>query len=251
MSPSKLQGSTGHIATARLGLLGLALSACLGNSLAQGRGDVEGQLYSPGPFDRLQVEGLTQVKLSQGDKDQVFIVGDPELQKTVQLRLVNQQLRIEPSGGWKFWNNARLQLEISMRELKQLTLAGASDVHAPGPLRLQGLTVRISGAGQVRLDDLMAERLDFNVSGAGDGQLRGQVGQLNLGISGKGKLLADHLRTGRAQVNISGIGNAQLWVVEDLAVHISGVGSVEYWGQPQVTRQTSGLATIKSLGEKR
>ncbi|RQO60436.1 hypothetical protein DBR47_08730 [Paucibacter sp. KBW04] len=243
--------SASYFAFARLALLSLALGASMGHSLAQGRGEVEGQLYSPGPFDRLQVEGLSQVKLSQGDKDQVFIVGDPELQKTVQLQLVNKQLRIEPSGGWKFWNNARLQMEITLRDLKQLTLAGASDVHAPGPLKLNGLTVRISGAGQVRLDDLTAERLDFNVSGAGDGQLRGQVAQLNLGISGKGKLLAEQLRAGRAQVNISGIGNAQLWVVEDLAVHISGVGSVEYWGQPQITRQTSGLATIKALGEKR
>ena len=235
----------------RMGLLGLALGCGFVCSQAQGSGEVEGQLYSPGPFDRLQVEGLTVVKLSQGDKDQVFIVGGPELQKTVQLRLINQQLRIEPSGGWKFWNNSRVQLEVTMRDLKQLTLAGATDLHAPGPLRLNGLTVRISGAGQVRLDELTAERLDFNVSGAGDGQLRGQVGQLNLGISGKGKLLAENLRAGRAQVNISGIGTAQLWVIEDLAVHISGVGSVDYWGQPQVTRQTSGLATIKALGDKR
>lgn len=232
------------------GLLSLVLGGLALSSHAQAS-EAEGQLYTPGPFDRLQVDGLTQVKLSQGDKDQVFILGGPELQKSVELRLINKQLRIEPSGAWKFWNNSRLQMEITLRDLKQLTLAGASDVHAPGPLRLNGLTVRISGAGQVRLDDLTAERLDFHVSGAGEGQLRGQVGQLNLGISGKGKLLAENLRVKQAQVNISGIGNTQLWVSEELAVHISGIGSVEYWGQPQVTRQTSGMATIKALGEKR
>lgn len=211
----------------------------------------EGQLYTPGDFARLEVAGAAHVRLLQGERDQVFIAGGPEVQRSVELELRKDRLVIRPAGGWKFWSPARLQIDVAMRQLSQLVISGSSDVRAPGPLRAERLAVQISGAGQVRFDELQAEQLRFIVSGAGDGQLGGQVHDLQLQISGKGKLLADQLRTARATVAISGIGTARLWVSDQLQVNVSGVGTVEYWGQPEVQRQSSGFASVKALGEKR
>lgn len=211
----------------------------------------QGQLYTPGDFDRIEVAGAAHVRLLQGERDQVFIAGGPEVQKGVELELVRDRLVIRPAGGWKFWSPARLQIDVLMRQLSQLLISGSSEVHAPGPLRVERLAVNISGAGLARFDDLHAEQLRFVVSGAGDGQLRGQVGDLQLQVSGKGKLLADQLQATRATVGISGIGSAQLWVSEELRINVSGVGTVEYWGRPEVRRSTSGIATIKALGERR
>jgi len=130
--------------------------------------------------------------------------------------------------------------------------AGASDVYATGPFKTESLSVHISGAGNVRFDELNAGTLRFIVSGAGDGQLSGQVKDLGIDLSGKGKLQADQLRAANARVNISGVGNAALWVTDSLRVNISGVGTVDYWGQPQtVSRSASGLATINARGDKR
>jgi len=103
----------------------------------------------------------------------------------------------------------------------------------------------------VRFDRLIADQLRFYISGAGDGQLAGQVADLRLGVSGKGKIQADQLRAARAVVHISGVGNAQLWVTEALKVSVSGVGTIDYWGNPQVSRSSSGLATINARGDKR
>ena len=211
----------------------------------------EGRLYTPGPFDRLDVAGSAQVKLSQGERDQVFIVGDAEVQKGVTVDLSNNRLSIRPTGGWKFWNTARLQIEVQMRQLSQLILSGASDLHAPDKIRSERLSVSISGAGLARFDDLLVNHLRFDISGAGDGQLSGQVGDMALSVSGKGKVQAEQLRAASALVSISGIGNANVWVTDTLRVSISGVGSVDYWGQPEVRRSTSGLASITARGDKR
>ena len=211
----------------------------------------EGQLYAPGDFERLEIAGAAYVRLLQGDRDQVFIAGGPEVQKSVELELRRDRLVIRPAGGWKFWNASRLQIDVLMRQLSQLVISGSSEVRAPGPLRAERLAVQISGAGQVRFDELQAEQLRFVVSGAGDGLLRGQVRDLQLQVSGKGKLIAEQLRATRATVGISGIGNANLWVSDDLQIHVSGIGTIEYWGQPEVHRHTSGFATVKALGDKR
>lgn len=226
------------------------LLACTG-ALAQPTDTREGRLYTPGPFERLDVAGAAQVRLSQGDRDQVFVVGDSATQKDLQLELSGNRLRIRSSDSWKFWNRSRVQVEVQMRQLSQLILSGASDLHATGPIRTEQLSIGISGAGLVRLDDVVAGHLRFDISGAGDGQLAGQVGELKLGVSGKGKLMAEQLRASRATVSISGIGNAALWVTDELRISVSGVGSVDYWGQPQVRRSTSGMATVTGLGDKR
>jgi hypothetical protein len=212
----------------------------------------EGRTYELGSFDRLELDGSAKVRLSQGERDQVFIAGDDAVQKNVEIELSNGLLRIHPSGGWKFWNNSRLQVDVQMRRLSQLTLSGASDLYATGPIKTEKLSISISGAGLARFDELAAGVLRLDISGAGDAQLAGSADELGVSVSGKGKILAEQLRAGRATVSISGVGNANLWVTESLRVSISGIGNVDYWGQPQqVRRSTSGLGSINARGDKR
>jgi hypothetical protein len=210
-----------------------------------------GKIYAPGPFDRLELAGAARVILVQGERDQAFIAGDAEVQKSVEVELADHQLVIRPSGGWKFWHSGKLFVQVEMRQLHQLAISGASDVHAPSPLRTDQLKLSISGAGQARLDQLQARQLSFVISGAGDGQLGGQVDELALQISGKGKVVADRLQAQRARVSVSGIGNVVLWVKDDLSAHISGIGSVDYFGNPNVQRSVSGMGSISAKGDKR
>lgn len=209
-----------------------------------------GRLYAPGPFDSIELAGAARVVLVQGSRDQVFIAGEAEAQKGVEIELADRQLIVRPSGGWKFWGSTKPFVQVEVRQLRQLSISGASDVHAPGPLRTDQLRISISGAGLARLDQLQARQLQFHISGAGDGQLGGQVGEMALQISGKGKVIADRLQAQRARVSVSGIGNVVLWVTDELSAHISGIGSVDYYGSPQVQRSVSGMGSINAKGEK-
>ena len=117
-----------------------------------------GKVYAPGAFDRLEVGGSARVLVVQGEHDQAFIAGDADVQKSVEVELSDRQLVIRPTGGWKFWHNGKLFIQVEVRQLRQLSVSGASDVHAPGPLRSDQLKLSISGAGNVRLDQLQARQ---------------------------------------------------------------------------------------------
>jgi hypothetical protein len=231
-------------------MLAAGACACTG-ALAQAQA-AEGKTYTPGPFDKIEIDGSAKVRLIQGERDQVFIAGDDKVHEGVEVDVRNSRLLIHPTGGWKFWNgNKRLQVEVQMRQVSQVTLSGATDLLAVGPIRSEKLGISISGAGQARFDDLTVGALRFDVSGAGDGQLAGQVDALTLSISGKGKLIADALRADTASVSISGVGSANLWVTGTLRVSISGIGNVDYWGQPQVRKSTEGLGSVNARGDKK
>jgi len=210
-----------------------------------------GKLYAPGAFDRLELAGAARVLLVQGERDQAFIAGDADVQKGVEVELSDRQLVIRPTGGWKFWNSHKVFVKVEMRQLRQLSVSGASDVQAPGPLQCEQLKLSISGAANVRLDQLQARQLSFGISGSGEGQFGGRVDEMAVQISGKGRVVADRLQASKARVNVSGIGNVLLWVTDDLTAHISGIGSVDYFGRPNVQRSVSGMGTISAKGEKK
>lgn len=218
---------------------------------AQATSSGEGRVYAPGPFDSLVVDGAGQVRIVQGDRDEVFVPGDATMQDEVDVQLSGGRMKIDLPGGWKFWKGGNGALvEVRMKHLARLTLSGANDVIAPGPISGDQLTVSMAGSGVARFDQLQVGRLNFDISGAGEGQLSGKVDQLRLSVSGKGKIAAEQLRTGSADVSISGVGNAALWTISDLRVQISGAGHVDYWGQPSVQRSISGFGSVDARGDK-
>ena len=211
----------------------------------------EGRIYAPGPFDSVDVDGSGQIRLVQGDRDEVFVPGGESAQDDVDIHLVGSRMKIDLPGSWKFWNNGSgAQVEVRVRHLTRLTLSGSNDVLAPGPITGDQLTISMAGSGLARFDQLQVGRLNFEVSGAGEGQLAGKVDRFRLSVSGKGKIGAEQLRVGSADVSISGVGNAQLWTTNELRVQISGAGHVEYWGQPKVRKSISGFGSVDARGDK-
>ena len=230
----------------RVRLLALLLAVAAGSALAQ-----QGRLHTPGPFDRLQVSGSTKVELVQGSADQVFVTGDENVQRNVKISLDNGRLHIRNEDDRVFWNRSPVQLRVQMREVNQLMIAGFSEVRAPKAIKAGDLRISIAGHGVVQLQELTAERLRFDISGAGDADLAGQVDELVLNVSGKGTLTADKLLSRRAALNFSGIGSADVWVIDDLKIGVSGVASVNYWGKPMVHRKEAGVANVNAKGEKK
>ncbi len=212
----------------------------------------EGKSYAPGPFSRLEVDGVAKVSLTQSDKDQVFVRGNAETQERVEVSLSGGKLMIHTAGNWKFWRKDPLVVDVQMREPLAIVLSGASDLQASGPIKTPRLSVDISGAADVRLDAVDTGELRFDISGAGDGRLAGRTGMLVITLSGTGKIKAEDLKANAAKVSISGAGGARLWVTDMLNASISGIGDVDYFGSPsKVTREVSGLGSIKALGDKK
>jgi hypothetical protein len=205
---------------------------------------------APGRFDSIEISGSASVRFTQGSTEAVRVEGDEEARKAVEFEVRDGVLQIRPDGGWKFWSAQRVQIGISARELKRVTISGAADFVAPLPVRSGRLDINISGSGLARFDKLQAESLRFQVSGAGDGQVAGQVNELQIMVSGRGEFRGENLLSQRAKVAVSGIGEVRVWATQWLGVDVSGVGTVDYWGAPQLERRSSGIAKINERGPK-
>lgn len=215
-----------------------------------GAQQADGKVYTPGPFDGVEISGSATIDFVQGTTDQVVVQGGEDAQRAVTLAVRGGMLRIDPAGSWKFWDASRARIQVSARELKRVSISGAANFQATGPVRADALTVTISGAGRARFDQLETGSLDFRVSGSGDGQLAGSARDLHVRISGRSDFRGEELRSEHAVVSISGVGDVKVWATQDLEASVAGVGRIDYWGAPVVRRSVSGAATITDRGAK-
>jgi Putative auto-transporter adhesin, head GIN domain len=213
--------------------------------------DVVGKTYAPGSFDKLTFSGSAAVQFRQGDKDEIFVEGDEEMQNSITLELRGGRLEMRSEGSWKFWRGkGRPKVHVQMRDLKELQISGAADFVADEAVNLKGLRVDISGAGVARFERLKADALRFSVSGSGDGYFTGSASELSVNISGRSDFYGENLLTRNARVSISGLGKAQVWNVGDLSASVSGIGTIDYWGNPKLDKRSSGISTFNDRGAK-
>ena len=207
--------------------------------------------YLPGAFKQIAIEGTSDVQLSQGSIDQVIVEGDQNARNQIEVTVADGKLSVRNLKNWKFWNASKLKLRITVRELNEASLLGAGDLRVIGPLKSDKLHLRITGAGDVMIDELVAEELRVSIAGAGDVKVAGVTRSLWVSIAGSGDFMGEKLRAIQAKLSIAGAGDIRAWVSEDLSASIAGAGSIEFWGNTaKVNQSVSGVGSVTSRGEK-
>jgi hypothetical protein len=201
--------------------------------------------------------GVRQVELASfgnlyvevGEQEELRIEADKNLLRYIETEMRGETLVIRHRRGIGLRPRLPIEYYLTVRALDSLKVSGAGNVSLP-ELTAERFEVEISGAGSVDLDELRAERLNVRIGGAGNCEvLSGEVDEQDISISGAGDYRARNMESDRAQVNLSGLGSATLNVREHLDVHMTGAGSVRYLGRPTVEKHVTGVGSVEAIGE--
>ena len=176
------------------------------------------------PFSYIDAKGIRELEIINGQEQRVEVIGE-----TSQVRAVNTSV----DDG---------ELVITARTTRGRERAVRLLVRVK---QLQG--VDVSGSVKVRVTAIRGI-LDFDVSGATIAQLEGQVRRLNISISGASEVWAENLVADSVEADLSGAALLNVHVKQRLAVEASGGSRVVYQGQPKkLVTELTGLATLTSL----
>ncbi len=184
-------------------------------------------------FQRVDIEGLWQVNLTQGDEWRVEVSHSEDLEDDVNVYVRGDRLVLNrrSSGGWRWWRRSetRLSAEIVMPELNELELAGANQLDLSG-FAGDRLILEVAGANQVEGRDGRYESLDLSVAGASE---------INLG----GIVVTD------AKVDLAGASKVTLSMNGGvLAGSMAGAGAIGYYGTVAEERvRIAGVGRVRSL----
>jgi hypothetical protein len=204
----------------------------------------------------LQAQHANELIITQGDREGLTVEGPASIVPRLVAEVRHGTLVIGTGGSWldrlgdaltTSLTRPHIRYRLAVRELVGIEISAMASVRAAA-IRTDTLVLKFRGAGEIRIDSLMADRLEVVQFGAGKIELSGHVSQQQVTVSGPGWFTAPGLESHAAQVIIRGIGAATVWATRELAVTIRGPGQVSYYGTPRVTRSVAPLGSLVSLG---
>lgn len=179
-------------------------------------------------FSKVDVAGAFVVRFRKGDTYKVIADGREDDMSDMDVRVNGNMLevKIDRKGGLFDWNNRkRVGLTITVPNIDELKLSGASKASLVGFGNYKNLDIDMSGACRTVFDGTV-EKLTIQLSGASNAVLRGHVDQLEADLSGASKIEATGLNIDKASVDASGASHATLGHVGSLDSETSGASKV-------------------------
>ena len=201
-------------------------------------------------FNRIRVETFGEVIIKQGDEESLSIEAPRDYLRYITTEVDDETLVISTRRGFLGGPIYKVTYTITVKDLEEVSLSGAGAVKI---FELVGdhFEVNLTGAGSVEIDELAADSLEVNLASAGAIVIAGEADSQKVDISGVGSYEAGDLRSNDAEILLTGAGSAVVWVEDSLDVTVSGVGSVSYFGEnPKVTQNVSGVGSVNSKGKR-
>lgn len=220
-----------------LALVFFSTSCEIDNSL-EGNGNVITQRIAVQDFEEIDIDGVLNVYLKQGDLSKVEIMTDENLQDIVEVENINGILYVSTETNSEF-DATQMDVFITAPSINKIDLDGVTALYCESSLYLDNLEVEKHNTGYMQLNTNL-DQLVINSSGVGEMSLIGKGNEVIIDNTMTGDISAYGFITKSLVLSHDGTGDVEVFVLDYLEVSITGVGDVYCKGKPD---------TIKKSGE--
>lgn len=214
----------------------------------KGNGTIVSQDRAVTDFIELDLDGIFDVKLIQGDAIGVKVETDENLQSFIMVENSGDKLKIYDENEENIKKYSKMTVYVTLRDVERLTLDMVGKVSTKDTLKLNILKLKsIESTGRIELL-LDVPKLTVELDGFSDLKLAGSTDALDIKHKGSGNIDAFGLKAGDVIVNYSGVGNIDVTTDKSISITSSGVGHVNYKGAGIVAKsEATGAGTVKKV----
>lgn len=231
-------------------MISVLASSCVyfGGKRARGNGNIIKENRSVDDFNAVEVHGALDVYVTQGDQKGVRIEGDENLMKYIITESHGNRLEVRTKSGYNLRPSKKMKIYVTSPQFTHLDVSGACNIIGENKITsADKLELEVSGAGDIRME-ADAPDLKASISGSGKVDLAGRTQNFDLDLSGAGKATCFDMMSENTRVEISGAGSAEVFASVKLDARVSGAGSVKYKGNAtNVQQQISGAGSVKKV----
>ena len=178
-------------------------------------------------FNKIDIDGVFDVKIELRKKQGVEIIGDDNILPHIVTKSSGDTLVITSSKS--ICPKLSLQVNISQDNIERLDADGSNDINISG---------------------VKNKKFVLNLNGASDVRASGRTGEFTAKISGAGSLRAGNLHAENTEISVVGSGDAEVYASGKLNASIDGAGDIIYFGNPKdVSRRVTGVGDIEAGDE--
>lgn len=198
-------------------------------------------------FNKIEVEGVFNVFLIQGNHESVKVESDKSILPLVLTEVKNNVLTIKLKANSSINKMKKINVYVTFVDLSELSTKGAGMLSCANKLHFNDLELDLKGAGAIHLE-LEANRLNIDTEIVGVLFLAGRANVVNLDHKGIGAIEAFDLKAEKLSLKSDGVGKAEVYASKELRIKAKGLGSVEYKGNPAVKNiQNEGFGKVVSV----
>ncbi|HEY3372299.1 MAG TPA: head GIN domain-containing protein [Prolixibacteraceae bacterium] len=202
-------------------------------------------------FTEISLRIGANVHLEQGNKQSLEIEAKSSTLEELITEVKDGKLIIRFPNKNMFWNTfqpGEITIHITMPEVNALGVSGSGDIIAEDPIKTKEIDLAVSGSGNIKLEELSAQRVKSAISGSGNIVLAGKetAQDLSIVISGSGNFKGMDYSANDVTVKLVGSGNVGIEAKNNLYIRLAGSGNVTYKGKPSIDQSTTGSGSVRS-----
>jgi len=223
------------------------------------------------PFERVILDGIGHVDVTQGDVERLVVEAPEDLQSRIETHVEERTLtlRLRARGFPIHLQDRSIRYEITMPKICGLAIDGSGSIDATrvksesldasidgagridiGTVDVQHLGLEIDGSGRLSIASAAAHDARFEIDGAGTIEVDRLVcHELRVSIDGQGRVEAKGT-TDSLSIEIDGAGSVDARKMQARAadVSIDGVGKVTTWAEESLEARIDGFGRIEFVG---
>lgn len=199
-------------------------------------------------FTGISSSGSYHVIITMGTTESLRLEGDADHISEIETVVESGTLKIrnnKKSGSWTS-RTGKINIYITAKSLKNLTLSGSGDMNVKGLVKSTDISTTLGGSGNISLT-LEATNYAATISGSGEIKASGKTENARINVSGSGDFEGNGLRTNVTSAKVSGSGNIFINADKALEAAMSGSGNIRYSGSAAVKASKSGSGRISKL----
>lgn len=193
-------------------------------------------------FRKVSLHGCMDLRIRQSPTDEyrLELTGDEEILNDLRTQVNGDELEIHNLNQDE-WNGDQCEVEglLTVPSLEKVEVSGAAELRMDS-FETESLVFSLRGATSLKALHLRLDRLELDMSGAGEAEMSGFVEMLELEVSGAGDIDAEYLEVREAEVDMSGAGNATIWATGHLHNDLSGACNLEVKGGARISGDKPG-----------
>jgi Putative auto-transporter adhesin, head GIN domain len=204
----------------------------------EGSGNVITKEVNVQPFDQLDVSGVFSLLLTQGNKEEVKIEADDNLQELFEVKNEGSKLIISMKKDANFHSKddkSRMKVYITFRKLKTMDLKTVGNVSSEANMSFDNLDIDNKSVGNIDLK-LTAQNLSVQNKSVGNVKLNGKAESAVIKNKGVGSIQASSFVVQKMDIDNSGIGSAEVNAEKELKIKDSFMGKVTNKGNATIRR---------------
>jgi len=197
-------------------------------------------------FNKIDVEGVFDIYLTQGGEEWVKIDAAEDVMKNIITLVEDGVLKIKFEGSARLKKLNSIKININISDINEIKTACVGKLTCSDLLNLKRLFLINKSVGTTELK-LNADILTVQSETLGLLELKGKVNDVNIKHAGFGAIQAFDLIAENLILNSEGIGAAEVYASNNLTINVKGLGGVKYKGHPKhKTIHKEGLGKVES-----